>query len=400
MTVKLYSSYAQGGGHPVLSGTAGALIALLDAVLLNGYGLKSVDSIVVAGNVATVTINAGHSFELGSTALIAGATPSGLNGDKVVTYVSTTQIKFAAPGISDQTATGTITAKVSPLGQGWSKAFSGTNLAAYTSTASGSFGGFLRLDDTGTTNARGYGYETMTDINTGVNQFPSTAQQASPGLYFPKSSSANATARNWAIIGDDRCFYMWVETLNAGNGQMWFFGDLLPQNTSGTDIYAMALVGATSDYTNSGSVNSSDMSWSYGVTQGNAYLPRQANRMVSAVHAYRIGVMHQLAGSQLASGSGSYMYQGGTYPGPHDNGVMICALNVVHDGGIRGQFPGFYHFTQNLSSAGWPFPNRYRFPTLEALAGRQGLVVSHGAPTSVVGTLWGVTLFDITGPWR
>ncbi|MGH8436114.1 MAG: hypothetical protein ACRERX_16925 [Pseudomonas sp.] len=400
MTVKIYSSYAQGGGHPVLNGVAGALIALLDAVLINGYGLKTVDSIVVAGNVATVTINAGHSFEPGSTALIAGATPSGLNGDKVVTYVSTTQIKFAAPGISDQTATGSITAKVSPLGQGWSKAYSGTNLAAYTSTAAGSFGGYLRLDDTGTLNARGYGYETMTDINTGVNQFPSTAQQVSPGLYFPKSSTSNATARNWMIFGDERCFYMWVEPSTVGNGQMWFFGDLLPQNTAGTDIYAMCLVGAVGDYTNSGAVNGADLSWSYGSAQGNAYLPRMANRLVTPIHAYKIGAMHQQAGSQTASGGSSYLYQGGTFPGPHDYGVLTTQLNVVHDGGIRGQFPGFYHFTQNMSTQTWPIPNRYRFPTLDSLPGRQGMALAHGAATAAVGTLWGVSLMDITGPWR
>ncbi|WP_316150048.1 hypothetical protein [Cupriavidus sp. BIC8F] len=400
MSVKIYSSYAAGGGHPVLSGTAGALISLLDAVLINGYGLKTVDSIVVAGNVATVTINAGHSFELGSTALIAGATPAGLNGDKVVTYVSTTQIKFAAPGIADQTATGTITAKVSPLGQGWSKPFSGTNLAAYTLTAAGSFGGYLRLDDTGTTNARGYAYESMTDINTGVNQFPSTAQMASPGLYFPKSNTANATARNWMLFGDERGFYMWVEALNAGNGQMWFFGDLLPQNTSGADVYAMALAGFAADYTASGSVNGNDMSWSWGVTAGGVYLPRQANRQVSSINAYRCGAMHQQQGTQTASGGTSYLYVGNTFPGPHDNGVLITAVNVVHDGGIRGQFPGFYHFTQNMSGAGWPIPNRYRFATLDALPGRQGMAVSHAASTSAVGTLWGVTLLDVTGPWR
>jgi hypothetical protein len=42
-----------------------------------------------------------------------------------------TTLTFDAPGISDQTATGTISLKLA--GAGWSKAFTGTNLAAYKS---------------------------------------------------------------------------------------------------------------------------------------------------------------------------------------------------------------------------------------------------------------------------
>ena len=61
--------------------------------------------------------------------LIAGASPAGLNGEQRVTSVTATQFTFAATE-SDQTATGTITSKIAPIG-GWQKAFSGTNKAAY-----------------------------------------------------------------------------------------------------------------------------------------------------------------------------------------------------------------------------------------------------------------------------
>ena len=50
-------------GAPVMSqgGAAGLLIALLDACLVDGFGLKTVDSIVVASGVATANVSTGHS---------------------------------------------------------------------------------------------------------------------------------------------------------------------------------------------------------------------------------------------------------------------------------------------------------------------------------------------------
>ena len=48
-------------GAPTLNNDNGSLISVLDAVLINGFGLKSVTSITVAGGLATVTC-AGHQF--------------------------------------------------------------------------------------------------------------------------------------------------------------------------------------------------------------------------------------------------------------------------------------------------------------------------------------------------
>jgi len=42
-------------GAPALSGTAGTLIGLLDACLQDGFGGVTLDSLVVASNVATAT---------------------------------------------------------------------------------------------------------------------------------------------------------------------------------------------------------------------------------------------------------------------------------------------------------------------------------------------------------
>ena len=100
-------------GAPALSGTAGALIGVLDACLVDGFGSVTLDSAAVASNVATRSISTGHGFAMigdtGSVIRIAGATPSGLNGDwRVASVPGSTTFTFVTSGISDQTASGTI----------------------------------------------------------------------------------------------------------------------------------------------------------------------------------------------------------------------------------------------------------------------------------------------------
>src|SRR5574337_1555206 len=63
---------------------------------------------------------------------------------------------------------------------GWVKPYSGTNLAAYRAATGNQF--YFRVDDSGTVEARISGYETMSDVNTGTGQFPTTADRKSTRL--------------------------------------------------------------------------------------------------------------------------------------------------------------------------------------------------------------------------
>ncbi|QRQ86245.1 hypothetical protein [Cupriavidus oxalaticus] len=388
MAVKMYSSYAAGGGHPVMSGVSGALIALLDACLKDGYGLKTVDSIVVAGGVATLTINAGHSFEIGSTALISGATPIGLNGDKKVLTASTTQVTFDAAGISDQTATGTITAKVSPLG--WLKPFSGTNLAAYTSAAPDSYGMYLRVDDTGTIDGRVVGYESMTDVNTGTGAFPTVAQ-LSGGMYAGKSYQGNSTARNWILVGDERFFYLWVETNALAAGLMWGFGDLLGYNPG--DLWGAALCGQNASQVNyTGQYSSECLSYSSNISQ--YYMPRAAYGQPGALKVQRLGGMFW--NTQAASGASQYSASMLKFPNNADNALLITPVYLVVAGqGQRGRLPGFFHTPQDLTVSG--INHRDRYSSMPDLPGRIGMMLRHGGPGFAASCY---SMLDITGPWR
>ena len=67
-------------GAPVLSGTRGSLIALLEAFLVTGFGQVTANSVTVAGGVATASLQPGEGFALHANVLVAGATPAALNG--------------------------------------------------------------------------------------------------------------------------------------------------------------------------------------------------------------------------------------------------------------------------------------------------------------------------------
>ena len=70
-------------GAPALSGSVGAMISVLDACLKDGFNLLTLDSLVVASNVATGT-KTSHGYIVNQVVLISGASPAGLNGSTSV----------------------------------------------------------------------------------------------------------------------------------------------------------------------------------------------------------------------------------------------------------------------------------------------------------------------------
>lgn len=239
-------------GEPALRGQAGSLISLLDACLVNGWGSQTASSVIVVGGVATATFPSDHAAAVESVVLVAGAsTPAGLNGEQKVTAVAPNVIRWATAE-ADGTATGTITVKMAPAG--WTKVYTGTNLAVYKSASLQAHGQFLRVNDTGATVARVVGYENMTAVSTGTGPFPTTAQ-VSGGMYWSKPDTSDPVP--WAIAADARAFYF--HSAPAFNtygeytpGAPYFFGDLLPHNRAGDSFATMILGGPSSDYQNFG----------------------------------------------------------------------------------------------------------------------------------------------------
>ena len=380
-------------GAPVLNGTAGSLIAVLDACLVNGFGLKTATSVVVASNIATVTISGGvGAFEADCVVTVSGATPAGLNGDKRVIAVTATTLTFDATGIAAGTATGTITVKLTPAG--WAKSFSGTNLAVYRSNDVLSTRMFLRVDDTGTVNARVVGYDSMSDVSTGTGIFP-TDLQVSGGNYWPKSNEVNDTYRTWTVVADSKTFYIYVHTRADAlgvNGTVHGFGDFTSLKSG--DAYSAFVSGSNWE-----GVAYDQSSWEGFGMQYSAinnyyiYSPRSITGIGSSVGCYKFWESYATT-TEVVSGAGG-LQTTPTYPNLADNSLLLTRSVVVEPSVcLRGYMRGFLNTPQNCNSA---FSWRDKIVGVGTYAGKKLLAVKCGISAGHESR--GVLFFDITGPW-
>ena len=342
MTTKTKSFYSAMAGAPMLSGTAGALVALLDAVLVTGYGLQSVSALNVLSGIATATVPATPSAEVDTVILVSGAANVLLNGEHRVTAVGTNSVSWATTAPAGA-ATGAITLKVAPAG--WLKAFSDSGLAGYKSASPEGTGCYLRVDDTGTTAARVRCYESMTDVNTGTSLFPSAAQWSGAGLWWSKSSTADATPRPWRIYADDRGIYFFVKP-GAGEYQGDYFGDA--QSLKSGDPYACVLRANTSDKSAAaGGTFADDLIFADGgQAYDGMYMARAANTLGGAVKVHSAPVL--ATGLAAAHVTGSV---GFPYPLPVDNGLMLTPVMLHNAQGPRGYLPGIRYSPQVVNAS-------------------------------------------------
>ena len=384
----VYTFDSSMAGAPVLSGTAGALRALIKAALVDGFGAGAVATLTVASGIATATFAGAHPYRIGTVAQIAGATPSGLDGQKRVLSITSGAITFDATGIADGTAAGTITHKVA--GAGWQELFAGsvTNVLCLKPTVVEATGCVLRIDDTGTTNARVRAYEAMTDASTGTGPTPLESQLAG-GLYWPKSSVANATARPWIVIADGRGVYLAGDPTGTGRYTLTYSGDIASLKSG--DAYGYLLTGNQADQTNTSSVPDGCVGYSHRSARTGAYLVRSHTAIGQSVAAQRLGAHHNGATADVYAGTPGYSV--GAYPNGVNNGLMTGALEL-HAMGIRGTLPGLLHPVQDCGTA---FATGAVVDGTDDLAGRRLLALRTGPPSGAV--VPGTVFLDTTGPW-
>lgn len=374
-------------GAPALTGEVDSLCALLYACLVTGFGSTAASTLIVAGGIATLTFPGAHPFKLGGVALVAGSTVTGgtagaLNGEKRVLSVTGTTVTFDATGVSNQTATGTITAKVA--GAGWTRPYSGTNKACFRGNHVDGTGCFLRVDDSNAQYGKVQGYESMSDVDSGVNPFPTVAQWAT-GLWVSKSNAASSSARDWIVIADDRAFMLAVKNAPSSyEYSNYFFGDI--QSLRSNDAYSCLL-----------SANNGDRSASYGSDNMythdparsylQSYMARAANALGSSEANYTC------AGSCAGIGAGAFLGAAGTpYPSPVNNGLVLGPMVVHSASGIRGTLPGIYSASQITSNS---FANRDVIDGTGDFVGKKLVVIKMGPIGSA-----GVLFFDFMSDWR
>jgi hypothetical protein len=356
-------------GAPTLNNVAGSLLEVLRSCLVTGFNAKTVTSIAVASGVATATC-AAHGFlsTYGKLVQIAGAPEALLNGNQQPLTVATNTFTFAAPGVADGTYTGTISAKRAPLG--WVEAHTGTNVAIFARSAPEATAQMLWVNDShlnGSTTivTRVRMVESATDANTFTGPAPTLAQSVS-GDQWTKGENT-ATAKNWAIVGDGRFFYLQMFGYSP-QPELDYFGDMVPYASPD----ALASVLAASGRGGS-------------IAQYAGTSPAGAGLWVSGNVS---GLSKSLAASQVGAGSGTAI--GGSSMGTGPNVVLSRPVWLVTAGEatvqyVRGEVPGLASPLYTL-----PFADKQ----VVDFSGRKFLALSHFS-----GGQQGRVMIDLDGPW-
>lgn len=383
-------------GAPELSGTAGALVSLLDACLCTGFGLRAATSVTVSGGVATVTLepNAKNPNLLHSVILVEGITGAFtvLNGEQKVTIASATALAFNTSA-ADGTAAGTISVKTAPAG--WEKKFASTNKAVFKTLDPAGYGSCLQVTDTGTVTAYVRAYSAMTDVDTGSDPTPTVAQYAN-GLVWAKSAQDNTTSVRWDFFADGLAFYNCPVPSSGAQptfcGQAsYFFGEILPFRS--IDAFATCLSGETSTPVSA-------------MGAGNSFIN------VQVLGAYRIMRGYTGLGAAVPYfstpyvGSESPSYSGndstmGLFPSPTDGAMRLSQMRVSEGAArgastiLRGEMPGVF-FVPHADL----WQHFKRGDTVFSEGRTLYVVFASTATSETEGAVAGRGLVDISGPWR
>ena len=375
-------------GAPVLNGQAGTLLAVLDALLVNGWGSATAASVTVASGVATAAFASTTEWEVGAVIEVSGATPGALNGPARVLSSTGNAITFttAAP---DGAATGTIAIKYASAG--WGKPYTGSNMAAYRSQDMQSPRHYLRVRDSYGQYATVCGYETMTAISTGTGRFSRNANLDSNQSVWEKSLVADATPIPYLVAADSRAVLI-AMACGASYGATYVtsnvrgFGDPIPLAPSG-DAWCTMLSASVS-----GANSSADgaLSGGAGVNDGSVVAARAA----SGVAGVQTLTPAPVAGNAGAASGADVTF--GPAPSAANGAVLLSATRLaLADGTTRAMVPGVYHVPQSGAAA--LFARGDVHSGAGELEGRRLYAVNVGASVYLTD---GLAFVDLTGPWR
>ncbi len=416
--VKHYNSGMQGA--PQLANAWGDMTALLDAVLVDGFNLRTVDSLTFADGIATARVNAGHLYLVDQVLTIAGANQPEYNGEVRVLSTTSLEFTFAVTGTPVTPATGTISVKVAPLN--FERAFSATNKRAYRSKNVLSNRPFLRVDNsldpayttTYAKKAKVLMAENMSDVDTVVGaQAPfdplrplqntvgsgsgATAVDGWYKWYYSKldqnySESTGGTGGNksWVLVGDDRGFYLFNEWQVSVYGRAGYFftdfasfrqGDAYNTLLTATELYIAA-----------------NASPGYNGADHNNYCNRSLDVTGKALMRDHLQVGNYIRAGFLALNTNNAQQISGystgiPWPNGPDYGLILHPVYLRHEspGHLRGKMPGIF-WVHNDS----PMADLNIVSGVTGYPGRKFLIVNSGYSTAGNVARYA---FDISGPW-
>lgn len=236
----------------------------------------------------------------------------------------------------------------SQSGAGWTKPQTGTNRRAY-KNGTGSTGLLWRVrDDAGGTGgakeALIRGAESMSDVNTLTNPFPTSGQISNTdnSLIIRKSATADATTRAWIVVADAKTCYVFLATGDQANTYYGHaFGDGYSL-VSGDAWHGLVNArssenSATATASNSGGLNGDlDCCSSTGTNAPGIYLARNHSGAVGSTQYSRVGAFGL---NVMGQGTNAF-----TYPNPADNSIYLSRVFICSSLVLRGYFRGLWYW--------------------------------------------------------
>lgn len=373
-------------GAPVLGNTAGSLVAVLDALLVNGWGALTATSGVIADGIATFNFAETDTFNADEVVLIAGASPPELNGEARVLAKGINTISIATTA-EDGPITGPATVKYAPAG--WAIALSDGNRRAYRHTDPSGPAWYYWVDDSASNYARWRIFESMEDLDTGITPCPTEAQMAGGG-YMIKWTSGAPASTFYEAAADPLAVLLGARNGGFTNLAVRVRGFGLPVNVYGSGDANPWSAFISCGYSTSGgygygSLLDSSESYTAGNVGGQVYCVRNP-----AGTAYSATVNVRAVSGGYNVTSGNY----GTWGALSAGGTVLLSpllltghMSVVPGAYFVPQSGAYSHFNQSDILAG-----------VGALAGRRLLAIRAGGRGNLDAN--GVAFIDMTGPWR
>jgi hypothetical protein len=396
--VKYFNSALHTGMGTWIPDNANSVLSIIKACLNTGFNSKTVSTITRSGSTATCTTTTTHNYVTGQTLLLESTGITEYNGEFTITVPtgSANTFTFTVTGTPGTANAGTC--KVAPLG--WDEVYTGTNKSVFRSPNVLSPRAYYRFEDPATitvtrnesmaaTNFTGKAvkvevYDTMSSVDVG--------NEVQCWGYIQKGrNTANTNPQNIIIVGDDRGFFLFMESENLTAPKYWipqYFGDWI--SPSGMDAWCygmhcrLGIAGATNAMDNTTYISSYMGTLAFSTTVA---CQLQFARSWNGIYPGEMGVICSMY-------SGTYLGTSLTYPNPVDQGAYGFPVLVgTSSGGIRGIYPGL------LNSGFAPGVNENRQMEIQVRnwntqEWRKMLVLAVHA--SSYGA-WGV---DLTGPWR
>lgn len=227
---------------------------------------------------------------------------------------------------------------------GWTKPFTGTNKAAFRQGAGSNQFYYRVQDDAGGTGgakeALIRGAESMSDVDTPTNPFPTAAQivLTSNSLVARKSVTADATARPWIVAADSRTCYVFMLSGDVSNAyQAFMLGEFY--STLAGDGYRAMIVGRTTE--NAGSAGSEAMQ------NQNAIMAVTAGHFAARSYTGVAGAITlNKHGDPGKGGSSTTLLGSIPYPNPEDNSLYLAPISIseVATVTLRGRMRGWWQW--------------------------------------------------------